>query len=246
LLHVDDRVRLNTWRDWLQHKHPLLAEQTSENEARLRRMLLTQLLNQVSGGNRSLTDGATLLWEHPQIVRELRELFDVLTARINHVTLPLSPLPDVPLQVHARYTRLEILSACGIGTGTHIPSWQSGVYYTSDINTDLLAFTLDKTKGQFSPTTRYRDYAVSRELIHWESQSVTRADGETGKRYQDHEARGGHVLLFTRRSTAERAFYFLGPATYESHIGERPMAVTWRLRHSLPGDLFQEFAAAVA
>lgn len=37
-----------------------------------------------------------------------------------------------------------------------------------------------------------------------------------------------------------------GPATYEKHEGELPMAVTWRLHHSLPGDLFASFAAAVA
>jgi hypothetical protein len=39
---------------------------------------------------------------------------------------------------------------------------------------------------------------------------------------------------------------FLGPATYVSHVGERPMAITWKLRHPLPGDVFQKFAAAVA
>ena len=43
-----------------------------------------------------------------------------------------------------------------------------------------------------------------------------------------------------------RAFHFLGPATYVSHVGEQPMSVTWRLHHPLPGDLFQVFAAAVA
>jgi hypothetical protein len=54
------------------------------------------------------------------------------------------------------------------------------------------------------------------------------------------------VLLFARLNVSERAFYFLGPATYIRHEGEQPMAVTWRLRYSLPGDLFQAFAAAVA
>jgi hypothetical protein len=44
----------------------------------------------------------------------------------------------------------------------------------------------------------------------------------------------------------ERAFWFLGPATYVSHEGERPMAVTWQLDVPLPGDLFAQFAAAVA
>ena len=53
-------------------------------------------------------------------------------------------------------------------------------------------------------------------------------------------------MLFARHRTEERAFYFLGPATYVKHEGEQPMAVTWRLAHSLPGDLFAAFAAAVA
>jgi hypothetical protein len=30
------------------------------------------------------------------------------------------------------------------------------------------------------------------------------------------------------------------------HEGELPMAITWALQYPLPGDLFAEFAAAVA
>ena len=104
----------------------------------------------------------------------------------------------------------------------------------------------ESTGGQFSPTTRYRDYAISPELIHWESQSVTRADSETGLRYREHAQRGSSVMLFARERADERAFWFLGPATYVRHEGERPMAITWRLRHALPGDLYAAFAAAVA
>ena len=33
---------------------------------------------------------------------------------------------------------------------------------------------------------------------------------------------------------------------YVKHESELPMAVTWRLDHALPGDLFAQFAAAVA
>jgi hypothetical protein len=110
----------------------------------------------------------------------------------------------------------------------------------------LFAFTLDKTTGQFSPTTRYRDYAVSRELIHWESQSSTRADSETGQRYQRHEAIGTSIMLFARLRSDDRAFWFLGPASYVKHESELPLAVTWRLDHPLPGDLFAQVAAAVA
>jgi hypothetical protein len=138
------------------------------------------------------------------------------------------------------------LAAFGVGDGAKVAPWQTGVYWAKDANADLLAFTLDKTSGQFSPTTRYRDYAISRELIHWESQSVTREDSETGLRYQHHAARGSHVMLFARLRSDDRAFYFLGPATYVSHESELPMAVTWRLEHPLPGDLYASFAAVVA
>ena len=43
--------------------------------------------------------------------------------------------------------------------------------------------TQDKTTGQFSPTTRYRDYAISRDLIHWDSRPLAptaKPDGGTG------------------------------------------------------------------
>ena len=51
--------------------------------------------------------------------------------------------------------------------------------------------------------------------------------------------------MFARERKDDRAFWFLGPARYVSHEGERPMAITWRLDHALPGDLYVEFAAAV-
>lgn len=116
----------------------------------------------------------------------------------------------------------------------------------ADEQCDVLVFTLDKTSGRFSPTTRYRDYAISREIIHWESQSTTRADSPTGRRYQTHVAGGTAVMLFARLKDEDRAFYFLGPAEYMRHESEMPMAIEWRLKHPLPGDLFRSFAAAVA
>jgi hypothetical protein len=59
-------------------------------------------------------------------------------------------------------------------------------------------------------------------------------------------ARREHPALFARLRAADHAFYFLGPANYVSHESELSMAVTWRLAHILPGDLFASFAAAVA
>ena len=245
LLHVDDPERLRTWRAWLDRPVPPDVTALSAREQRLLRMLLVQVLDNVDG-EMTLTAGAAALWEHPQVRAELRDLFDVLSDRIEHVPIPLAELPDVPLAVHARYTRVEIQAAAQSNDRVKVRTFREGAFYDSDLRTDFFLFTLDKTSGQFSPTTRYRDYAISRELIHWESQSTTRAESPTGRRFQQHASTGNHILLFARLRSDERAFVFLGPATYVSHVGELPMAITWRLRHLLPGDLFQRFAAAVA
>jgi hypothetical protein len=171
---------------------------------------------------------------------------NVLARRITHLGIPLAIRPLVPMTIHGQYTRLEIQAAVATGDRVRVRPWREGVLYDQGNDADIFVFTLDKTHGQFSPTTRYRDYAISRELIHWESQSGTREDSPTGRRYRDHARTGGAVLMFGRISVDERAFTFLGPATYVSHVGEAPMAVTWQLQHPLPGDLFQGFAAAVA
>ncbi|RFC47465.1 MAG: Superfamily II DNA or RNA helicase/HKD family nuclease [Verrucomicrobia bacterium] len=245
LLHVDDRERLDAWRRWLRGSVDLDLE-SERREAVLVRMLLCQVLEQVADGALTFSAGADLLKAHPAVCRELIELSDVLAGRVAHLSSPLADHPSVPLRIHARYTRREILVASRVGTGVRGRPWREGVLHAEHLPADLFVFTLDKTDGQFSPTTRYRDYAISRHLIHWESQSTTRAGSPTGRRYQQHVARGSQVWIFARLRAEERAFTFLGPATYVSHVGEAPMAITWRLQEPLPGDLFQTFAAAVA
>ena len=111
---------------------------------------------------------------------------------------------------------------------------------------DLFAFTLDKSSGGFSPTTRYRDYAISPELIHWESQSATSAASITGQRYIRQREEGTNVVLFARLRTTDRAFWCLGRATYVRHEGDRPIAFVWKLQRRLPAELYTSFAAAVA
>ena len=114
------------------------------------------------------------------------------------------------------------------------------MWWNERSHTDLLAFTLDKSAGSFSPTTRYRDYAINRELIHWESQSATALDSEVGRRYVSQRESGTNVRALRAAEHRRPAFWCLGPATYVSHQGERPIAITWKLAHPLPGDLFAE------
>ncbi len=243
LLHVDDRERLDVYRSLAARALAPDPAALSDRERRFARMLIGSLTTLTPSA--SLTDGLAQLWNHPQVRRELIELFDLLPERVDHLHAGLN-IANVPLAVHAHYTRTEILAAFDVGAGVKPITWQSGVWWDEKSRTDLFAFTLDKSAGSYSPTTRYRDYAISPELIHWESQSVTSLDSDTGRRYITQAEHATNVVLFARLSTADRAFWCLGPATYVSHQGDRPIAITWRLHHRLSGDLFAEFAAAVA
>ena len=249
LLHVDDVERLDAWAGWLAADQPPQVGSLSERSRRLARMLVASAAGTALTKDTTLEGALSALWEHPQVRAELVELFHVLRERLTHLALALDEDDrhhDVPLRVHARYTRVEILAAFGVGKRAKVDAWQTGVYSVPEAKADLLAFTLDKSGGGFSPTTRYQDYAISPSIVHWQSQSITRADSPTGLRYREHARRGSSIMLFARLDQDERAFWFLGPARYVSHEGERPMSIRWRLAHALPGDLFAQFAAAVA
>ena len=246
LLHIDDDERIATYQrpprgdDGTVGRRDARAGATPRPHARRRPRRTRPSPRTPASRRRSTSCGPTR-----RCAPSCGELLAVLDAQVDHLHAPLATHPDVPLQVHGRYSRIEILAAFGIGTGAKIAAWQSGVYEAKDANAELFAFTLDKSSGSFSPTTRYRDYAISRTLIHWESQSITRADSPTGLRYRNHERDGRSIMLFTRLRADDRAFWFLGPARYIRHEGEKPMAITWELAHPLPGDLYASFAAAV-
>jgi hypothetical protein len=209
-------------------------------------MLIASLVDQVVEKTATLDECLLLVWQHPQVLKELSLLFEFLKTKVSHLAASVDSLSEVPVSIHARYTRIEILAAFGVGDKARTPTWREGVLWADKAKADLLVFTLDKTSGHFSPTTRYRDYAISRDLIHWESQAGTRAESNTGKRYQNHAKEGSKIMLFSRINSDERSFYFLGAANYVRHESEMPMAITWKLDCQLPGDLFTIFAAAVA
>jgi hypothetical protein len=119
----------------------------------------------------------------------------------------------------------------------------TGVAWAPATATDALLVNLRKTERDFSPTTMYRDYAISPELFHWESQNATSLASETGQRYVHHRERGTQVALFVREApTGELGpppFLCLGLVDHVEHRGERPIAITWRLRRPMPAETFQ-------
>ena len=126
---------------------------------------------------------------------------------------------------------------------------REGVFHSNGHRADLLFVTLDKSEADYSPTTMYRDFALSARRFHWESQSGIHADTATGRRYVEHGAKGHAILLFVRQKKEARPgvtapYTFLGPARYIRHEGARPMAIEWELERDMPAWLFQEVKVA--
>lgn len=242
LVHIDDELRIDAYLRFLAQpgSNP---ETLPLRERRLLRMLLATLIDKIPLADVSLAGGLAFLGQHPQVLAELNELLPLLRGNLSRLCAQDPALPDVPLAVHARYRRREILAACGAGDERQVqpPTWREGVRFEPAVDADLFVVTIRKS-DRFSPTTRYRDYAISRDLFHWESQSMTRAGSPTGLRYQQHAERGSGVLLFTRENE-DAPFCFLGRIRYLRHESERPMRITWRLEQPLPGDLYAAFAA---
>jgi hypothetical protein len=153
---------------------------------------------------------------------------------------------QVTLQTHARYSREEVLAALDWASLSRKPSsFVAGVVWSEPVATDAFFVTLQKTEQGFSPTTMYRDYALSPELFHWESQNATSVDSPVGRRYLNHREGGSHVLLLARSTKTNewggpQSFICLGPAQYVKHSGDRPIAITWKLRHALPADVYRQ------
>ena len=104
--------------------------------------------------------------------------------------------------------------------------------------------TFRKEDKDFAPTTRYKDYPISRSRLHWESQAgTTRASG-TGQNYLHFRERGYTILFFARLQKREDGetspFLFLGPAAdLISAESDRPIKMIWDLAHSIPAGLFE-------
>ena len=251
LLHVDDEDRINAYTQLLSDDRPPQADQLDERTRRRLEGLLLTVLNPRKGTYSSLDKAAAALWGHEGIRRELLEVLALLDGQIVHLPQPLGLPHPVPLQVHANYTREEILAAFGASTVAKPLPLQTGVYWHQPTQTDLLFVTLQKADKDYSPTTRYLDYAISEHLFRWESQARDTVASDRGQNYIHHEARDRTIALFVRTAKKDPIgrtipYFCAGTASYVEHQSERPIQVTWRLHHPLPADTFIAYRAAVA
>jgi superfamily II DNA or RNA helicase/HKD family nuclease len=248
MLHLDDPLRLDTWRRWLAHAAPPRVDDLDDAGRALARMLLVLVGDRRAKLDNLEAELRTFWRDHAPLRDELAQLLDVLDDRVRHTTRPIAG--PAPLRAHATYTRDEIIAAWGLTSNGRLREVREGVAFDEALGVELLFVTLDKSDDAFKPAIRYADYPISPTRFHWETQNRTSASSPSGRRYVDHAAQGVAMHLFVRaRRKDERGqtlpYAFLGPVRYVSHESERPMRIVWELEVPMPGWVLEEGAVAV-
>lgn len=248
LTHVDDPERNGFYREMLSEATPPRLSDLSLPEQR-RMTMLAWGLGSGQSGRETLDQFFTDLWELESVLDELRQLLAILDQRAITLT-GLAEASDIPLNVHARYSREEIVAALGFGDGVKPKVTQGGVLWVPEAKSDVFFIDLHKAERDYSPTTMYRDYAINRDLFHWESQSRQAPHQPTVQRYINHRREETSILLFVReRKRGELGtlpFSYLGPADYVAHEGQKPVQFTWHLRTPMPAELFESARSVAA
>lgn len=251
LIHVDDPERAEAYSMLVSTDAPRYAE-LGPREQIFARMLFYTLWDD-AGGFVTYDAGLDHLRGYQFVCGEVRQLVKLGAASSKHAAKGLGVgLQHIPLFSHATYRREEVLAALGYGSlelGKNVQH-REGVAWCPETSTDAFFVTLNKDDKKHSATTMYRDYAISPELFHWESQNSTSPSSPVGKRYLDRAGHGSQILLFTRDTADDETgltvpYACLGQVDYVHHSGEKPIAITWKLHRPMPADVYAT-AAAVA
>lgn len=243
LMHVDDPERAEMYMA-LVHPDAPAYEDLTDREKVLARMLFFTLWPD-NGGFEKYDDGFNQLRVYPYACSEISQLMQLGVKAAKHMPRGLGDgLQHVPIYSHATYRREEVLAALGIAKlGGRDAKHREGVAWSPETATDAFFVTLNKDEKNHSATTMYRDYALSEELFHWESQNSTSSASPVGRRYLDRQSRGSQIVLFTREYAEDASgmtmpYTCLGQVDYVQHSGEKPIAIMWKLQRPMPADVY--------
>jgi len=243
LQHINDIAHIDRLQCLLDTSGDDLASLSELDQRRLLMLHFTLWGQKQAPG--SLAQSLAQLQRNPVLQAEVKALLALKRDSVASVTPAQTSLPVCPLKVHAQYTRDEILAGLGYWTLKSQPSMREGVLHLPGLPADAFFITLNKAEKHYSPTTMYEDYAISDTLFHWQSQSRTTEESDTGQRYIQHKRRNHLILLFVREERNNRAnlaepYHFLGSSDYVSHTGSRPMSITWQLHYPIPAHLLKQ------
>lgn len=242
-LHTDDPDRVAAYKELLTENSPRYEDLPPRKQLYAR--MLFFILWPDGDTFTTYEEGLTFLRTQHAFLAEAEQVLDYTLAQADHLPIELpEPHSDIPLRVHASYSKEEILTAFSETAldGFRPRSFREGVRWCQNVDVDALLITLDKSEKDFTPGTRYDDYAISPTRFHSQSQSTTSEATGAGLRYQNHQAKGSHIFLFVRlykytEIGSPHPWVFLGTGDYVSHKGSKPMSITWDLHYELPGDI---------
>jgi superfamily II DNA or RNA helicase len=202
---------------------------------------------QDAGRFSDISESIKAIGQNEVLVSEIKEVLELLIRRIDFVEKDIDMGYTMPLKVHGRYIRDQILSAFEFYSFDKKPSSREGVQDLKDKNTELLFITLNKSEKDYSPTTQYDDFALSDTLFHWQTQNVTRPDKGKGKSYIMHRELKKKILLFVREANKDQygntmGFVFLGEGNIKEHEGAKPMNIKWELKDAMPPYIWKDSA----
>ncbi|MDN3581922.1 DEAD/DEAH box helicase [Mucilaginibacter flavus] len=196
-------------------------------------------------GFSSLKDSVAQFAKNPVMVSELLEVVNYLISKVDFIEKTIDLDFPMPLKVHSRYNRSEILVATGLHQFDKASSNREGVAANKVLNMESLFVTLKKSEKEYSPSTLYDDYAISESLFHWQSQNATTPESTKGLSYINHNKQDKKILLFVREQNDDEfgftmPYVFLGEANYIKSTGSKPMNIEWRLHEPMPAYIWKE------
>lgn len=239
-LHINDPDRVEAYSRLMAANGPS-EKDMDDREKRYATMLTLALwANSNRAVPATLDDAFSLIRSYPAFVNEVNQVmrYSLDESRV----IPKRSSSSV-LETHADYSLAELIGALDDGPLKKLANLpREGVKRFDRSNTDLFLITFQKDEN-VSASTNYRDYPLSPDLLHWESQSTTSLKSAMAERYITHRERGGNIIIatrFTKKNKVETAsaYTFLGNVDYVDHRGEKPIQFEWRLRRDMPKRLY--------
>lgn len=253
LLHINDSERARAYIELLSQDGPTESDMDPTMRAYSRMLIAVFWAQQHQRPVPPTIDEALeVLRSYPSLAAELEEIISVTLS--NSRRLP-SRLPGSfgfgALFSHADYSMAELVGALRdepLPEVLKLP--REGVYFNEELDLDLFFVTLVKDAKNYSPTTSYKDYPISPERFHWESQATTSLASKTAHRYIHHSELGSTVMMAVRNTRVNEvglanAYTLLGEIDYVRHQSEKPIQVEWSLRRPMPNKLYTEGRAVV-
>lgn len=202
---------------------------------------------QVAGGFNTLEDSIKAIGKNKILTEEIIEILEILIDKIDFLESEISLPYSQPLQIHSRYTRDQILAAFNISTFDKKSNNREGVAENKNLKTELLFIDLIKSETDFSPTNLYKDFAISENIFHWQTQNSARPDKGKGLTYINQQDSQKNILLFVREKNTDEfentmAFVFIGNAKFLEYSGSKPMSIKWQLHEPMPHYIWKDSA----